>query len=158
MTQIGRLRIMNALYFNWEYRPAVILDTPQGGLEGLIVPRDSEQWCHGSPVEILHSGNELTHSELMEMFPTLPPLERAGIDCSTQKEGHRTRERSTANGMATVAWIAYWIGNVATFVKLTFFDGYEYTSWNWIIAIPVNEFLALIWPIYWAVLRPIFGS
>jgi hypothetical protein len=53
-------------------------------------------------------------------------------------------------------WI-YWIGNLITFGKLTFFDGYEYTWWNWIIVVPINEFLAMIWPIYWIVLRPLFG-
>ena len=48
--------------------------------------------------------------------------------------------------------------SIATFVKLTFFDGYAYNWWNWIIAISVNLFLAEIWPIYWLILRPIFGS
>ena len=55
--------------------------------------------------------------------------------------------------MKNIAIIVYWIGNVATFVKLTFFDGYTYNYWNWIIALPVNEFLSAIWPIYWVVLR-----
>lgn len=55
--------------------------------------------------------------------------------------------------MKNVATIVYWIGNVATFVKLTFFDGYIYNGWNWIVALPVNELLSAIWPIYWAVLR-----
>lgn len=57
--------------------------------------------------------------------------------------------------MKKIAWVIYWVGNVRTFVKLTFFDGYQYTSWNWIIVVPINEFLALIWPIYWIVLRPL---
>jgi hypothetical protein len=51
----------------------------------------------------------------------------------------------------------YWIGNLATFGKLTFFDSYQYTWWNWIIVVPINEFLAMIWPIYWVILRPLFG-
>ena len=55
--------------------------------------------------------------------------------------------------MNKLALIIYVAGNIATFVKLTFFDGYVYNGWNWIIALPVNEFLAIIWPIYWAVLR-----
>jgi len=29
--------------------------------------------------------------------------------------------------------------------------------WNWIIIFPVNQFLSQIWPIYWLVLRPMFG-
>jgi hypothetical protein len=38
----------------------------------------------------------------------------------------------------------YLIGDVATFIYLTFFDGYVYNAWNWLIAIPVNFFLATI--------------
>ena len=49
--------------------------------------------------------------------------------------------------------IIYVIGNITTFIYLTFFDGYIYNWWNWLIAIPVNEFLAMIWPIYWAILH-----
>lgn len=55
------------------------------------------------------------------------------------------------------ALVVYVLGNIATFVKLSFFDGYVYTWWNWIIVLPINEFLAMIWPIYWLVLRPLFG-
>lgn len=47
----------------------------------------------------------------------------------------------------------YGIGFVGTFVYLTFFDGYVYNAWNWLIAIPVNVFLSGIFPIYWAVLH-----
>ena len=43
--------------------------------------------------------------------------------------------------------------DAATFVYLTFFDGYIYNAWNWVIAIPVNIFLSTIWPIYWGVLH-----
>lgn len=60
--------------------------------------------------------------------------------------------------MKTFAWVVYGIGNIATFIKLSFFDGYEYSWWNWIIVLPINELLAAIWPIYWVVLRPLFGS
>jgi hypothetical protein len=48
---------------------------------------------------------------------------------------------------------AYVAGDFATFVYLTFFDGYIYTAWNWLIAIPVNLFLGTIWPIYWGILH-----
>jgi len=56
-------------------------------------------------------------------------------------------------------WLAllYEIGSISTFVKLTFFDGYSYNAWNWLIAIPVNFFLGHIWPIYWGILRPLMG-
>lgn len=50
-------------------------------------------------------------------------------------------------------FILYEVVSLATFIFLTFFDGYIYTSWNWIIAIPVNLFLAEIWPIYWIILH-----
>ena len=52
--------------------------------------------------------------------------------------------------------IILFLGGPATFVYLTFFDGYDYNSWNWLIAIPVNFFLSAIWPIYWIVLRWVF--
>lgn len=53
---------------------------------------------------------------------------------------------------------AYQIAAIATFIYLTFFDDYVYTWWNWIIVVPINVFLSGIWPIYWAILRPIFGA
>ncbi len=49
--------------------------------------------------------------------------------------------------------LIYAIGSFATFIYLTFFDGYVYTWWNWIIAVPVNTFLGTIWPIYWTILQ-----
>lgn len=53
--------------------------------------------------------------------------------------------------------VLYQLASTATFVFLTFFDNYVYTWWNWLIAIPVNVFLCEIWPIYWLILRPVFG-
>lgn len=53
--------------------------------------------------------------------------------------------------------VPYHLGALATFGKLTFFNGYVYNWWNWIIAIGVNGFLAEFWPIYWLILRPLFG-
>lgn len=53
--------------------------------------------------------------------------------------------------------VAYIAGDLATMVYLMFFDGYTYNAWNWLIAIPVDIILGSIWPIYWAVLRPILG-
>jgi hypothetical protein len=47
----------------------------------------------------------------------------------------------------------YTVGVFGTFVYLTFFDGYVYTAWNWIIAIPVNAFVSGIFPIYWLILH-----
>jgi len=49
--------------------------------------------------------------------------------------------------------IATMVYLIATMVYLTFLDGYAYTWWNWIIALPVNLFLSTIWPLYWAVLH-----
>ena len=57
-----------------------------------------------------------------------------------------------------IALLVWQVGSIATFIKLTFLDGYIYTWWNWIIAVPINIFLGEIWPIYWAILRPIFGA
>lgn len=56
-----------------------------------------------------------------------------------------------------VLFLLYEIGGIGTFLYLTFFDGYDYTAWNWLIAVPVNLFLGQIWPIYWAILRPLLG-
>lgn len=50
----------------------------------------------------------------------------------------------------------YGLVAIATFIFLTFFDGYPYNAWNWLIAVPVNFFLSVIWPIYWAVLHWLF--
>lgn len=58
----------------------------------------------------------------------------------------------------TAAVAAYELIGWGTFVKLVFFDGYRYTAWNWIIAVPIDAFLGQIWPIYWAILRPLFGK
>lgn len=54
--------------------------------------------------------------------------------------------------------IVYYLGAPATFVYLTFLDGYHYTWWNWLIAVPVNIFLSGFWPAYWLIGRPLFGS
>lgn len=50
----------------------------------------------------------------------------------------------------------YLLADLGTFVYLTFLDGYRYTNWNWLIAVPVNAVLSTIWPIYWGLLRWIF--
>lgn len=57
--------------------------------------------------------------------------------------------------LGRVAAIIYQLGALATLVKLTFFDGYVYNWWNWIIALPVNLFLSEIWPLYWLIIRPL---
>lgn len=47
----------------------------------------------------------------------------------------------------------YMLASLGTAIYLTFFDGYTYNAWNWLIAIPVNLFLGTIWPIYWSILH-----
>lgn len=54
-------------------------------------------------------------------------------------------------------WTIYGIGHVATFIFLTFFDGHHYNWWNWMLIVPINEFQATIWFIYWPLVRPFFG-
>jgi L-lactate permease len=56
-----------------------------------------------------------------------------------------------------IGYLVYNSGAVVTFGKLTFFDGYIYNWWNWIIAVAVNGFLSTIWPLYWIIIRPITG-
>lgn len=53
--------------------------------------------------------------------------------------------------------ITYIPGAFVTWVYLTFFDGYPYNWWNWILVLPINWCLAMIWPVYWAIIRPVFG-
>lgn len=57
----------------------------------------------------------------------------------------------------TTAVVVWQLGSLATAIYLLFFDGYTYNWWNWIIAIPLNLFLAEIWPIYWLLIRPMSG-
>lgn len=58
--------------------------------------------------------------------------------------------------MDKIAAIVYGLGGPVTFIYLTFFDGYVYTGWNWLIAILVNIILSSIWPIYWLILHWLF--
>lgn len=51
----------------------------------------------------------------------------------------------------------YTIGVLGTFVFLTFLDDYKYTWWNWVFVVPLNAVISGLWPIYWLILRPIFG-
>jgi hypothetical protein len=53
--------------------------------------------------------------------------------------------------------LGYQLASLGTFIKLMWFDGWDYNWWNWILALGVNGFLSEIWPIYWLILRPIFG-
>lgn len=60
--------------------------------------------------------------------------------------------------MKLLVLLIWQIGSIVNFIYLTFFDGTDYNWWNWAIIIPVNAFLSEIWPIYWLILRPIFGG
>lgn len=59
--------------------------------------------------------------------------------------------------MKTALFVLYLLIDLATFAYISFFDGYVYTWWNWTFVLPINAFLATIWPGYWLVLRPLFG-
>jgi hypothetical protein len=61
------------------------------------------------------------------------------------------------HGSPLMFFAGWQVGGLATFIYLTFFDGYVYTWWNWMIAIPVNLFMAEIWPVYWLILKAVFG-
>lgn len=52
-------------------------------------------------------------------------------------------------------WI-YVIVDAITFIYLMHADWSDINWWNWIIIIPVNVFLAQIWPIYWAFIHWLF--
>lgn len=66
-------------------------------------------------------------------------------------------QRNTSNWIQLAVFYIWLIGSFVTFIKLTFFDDYIYTWWNWIIVIPINGLIGTIWPIYWGILRPLFG-
>lgn len=59
--------------------------------------------------------------------------------------------------MQRLLGVVYLLGGLPTFLYLTFFDGYNYTAWNWLVAIPANFVLSWLWPLYWAILRPLMG-
>ncbi len=50
----------------------------------------------------------------------------------------------------------YVIIDTITFIYLMYADWSDINWWNWIIIIPVNAFLAQIWPIYWAFIHWFF--
>lgn len=50
--------------------------------------------------------------------------------------------------------VVYELGALATWIYLTFFNGFSYNWWNWIVALTINPFLAEIWPIYWLLIVP----
>lgn len=58
------------------------------------------------------------------------------------------------NALFTLLSLSYQLAAIATFGYLTFFDGYAYNWYNWIIALPINGMMASLWPIYWAFIRP----
>jgi len=45
-------------------------------------------------------------------------------------------------------FLLWQLGSIPTLIYLLFFDT-NHNWWNWIILIPINFFLAEIWPIYW---------
>jgi len=55
--------------------------------------------------------------------------------------------------MSNLLSVVYGGGLLSTFVYLTFFDDYIYNSWNWLIVLPLNMFMGVIWPIYWGLLH-----
>lgn len=61
----------------------------------------------------------------------------------------------TGTGRHAALLLAWRAGAALTFIWLTFLDGYRYTAWNWLVAVPANAFLSAVWPIYWIILRPL---
>ena len=53
------------------------------------------------------------------------------------------------NLTAGIFGIAFLFGDIATFIYLMIHDAPDFNWWNWIIIIPIDIFLATIWPIYW---------
>ncbi len=59
--------------------------------------------------------------------------------------------------MRTAALIVFLLGDALTFAYLMAADWPTLNAWNWLIVVPINLFLATIWPIYWGVLHWLFG-
>lgn len=55
--------------------------------------------------------------------------------------------------LSVFAVLAYGPVGLATFVYLTFLNGYAYSGLIWLVAVAVNGFMGMIWPIYWILLR-----
>ncbi len=53
------------------------------------------------------------------------------------------------DGLKALGIYAWFAIDAATLVFLVFFDGTRYNWWNWMIIIPIDIFLATIWPVYW---------
>lgn len=57
---------------------------------------------------------------------------------------------------ATALFWGWQMGALGTFAALMWQDWPTLNWWNWLIILPVNGFLAEIWPLYWLVIRPLF--
>ncbi len=64
----------------------------------------------------------------------------------------------TRHRLARTALIAYELAVLATLVWLTADSWPRLNWWNWLIVLPINVLLAQIWPLYWGIIKPIFGS
>ncbi len=58
-------------------------------------------------------------------------------------------------GERIALWV-YVLGDLATFVYLIAADAPDTHGLAWLVVIPVDLFLATIWPIYWLILHWIF--
>lgn len=52
-------------------------------------------------------------------------------------------------GSIALLWAGYEVGGLATLIALLFFDGVQWTWWNWIFIIPLSLFQSQIWPAIW---------
>lgn len=68
----------------------------------------------------------------------------------------RWRKNPDVDLNGSLIW-TWQIGSLATLVYLLAFDGVRYTWWNWLVIVPINLFLAEIWPLYWLIIRPFSG-
>ncbi len=56
-----------------------------------------------------------------------------------------------------VAIFIYQIGAFATLGYLFWQDGAHLSWWKYPLLFALNCFIAEIWPVYWIILRPLFG-
>lgn len=57
---------------------------------------------------------------------------------------------------AILIWI-YYAGLITTFIVLIREVPSHLAFWRWILLVPIDGFLSSIWPIYWVIIKPLFG-
>lgn len=113
--------------------------------------RHSREKTEGAKQGIRYHMAQPVDVAIKSLLPQIDEITNKRIDWKGEPLSESAPIGTLIGGIAL--HLMYHIGSLGTLIFLTFFDGYNYTAFNWIIAIPVNIFLSSIWPLYWLVLR-----